>query len=68
MANALITGCSSGFGLLTAQTFARRGHQVFATARDLASTGELGSPAMPSTCRSRSFSSMCGTPPRCVPP
>ena len=34
MANVLITGCSSGFGLLTARTFARRRHRVFATARD----------------------------------
>jgi short chain dehydrogenase len=41
MANVLITGCSSGFGLLTARTFARRGDHVFATVRDRASAGEL---------------------------
>ena len=41
MANVLITGCSSGFGLLTAQTFARRCDQVFATVRDLATAGAL---------------------------
>ncbi|MEX2247918.1 MAG: SDR family oxidoreductase [Dehalococcoidia bacterium] len=31
--NVLITGCSSGFGLLSALTFARRGDTVFATMR-----------------------------------
>jgi NAD(P)-dependent dehydrogenase (short-subunit alcohol dehydrogenase family) len=31
---ALITGCSSGFGLRTAVELARRGHQVVATVRD----------------------------------
>ena len=31
----LITGCSSGFGLETALEFARRGHNVVATLRDL---------------------------------
>jgi NAD(P)-dependent dehydrogenase (short-subunit alcohol dehydrogenase family) len=41
MSNVLITGCSSGFGLLTAQTFARRGDQVFATVRDLSTAGAL---------------------------
>lgn len=41
MSNVLITGSSSGFGLLTAQTFARRGHCVFATVRDLSSATEL---------------------------
>jgi NAD(P)-dependent dehydrogenase (short-subunit alcohol dehydrogenase family) len=32
---ALITGCSSGFGLAFAAAFARHGHQVIATMRDL---------------------------------
>jgi NAD(P)-dependent dehydrogenase (short-subunit alcohol dehydrogenase family) len=41
MSNVLITGCSSGFGLLTAQTFARRGDQVFATVRDLSTVAAL---------------------------
>jgi NAD(P)-dependent dehydrogenase (short-subunit alcohol dehydrogenase family) len=41
MSNVLITGCSSGFGLLTAQTFARRGDNVFATVRDLANADAL---------------------------
>jgi len=41
VSNVLITGCSSGFGLLTAQTFARRGDQVFATVRDLSTAGDL---------------------------
>lgn len=30
----LITGCGSGFGLLTAHTLAQRGYRVFATLRD----------------------------------
>jgi NAD(P)-dependent dehydrogenase (short-subunit alcohol dehydrogenase family) len=34
MATVLITGCSSGFGLLTALHFARRGHRVVATMRN----------------------------------
>lgn len=34
MANVVITGCSSGFGLLSAVEFARDGHRVFATMRD----------------------------------
>ena len=33
MANVLITGCSSGFGLLSALEFARRGDTVFASMR-----------------------------------
>lgn len=38
---ALITGTSSGFGLLTAITLARRGYKVIATMRDLSRKGEL---------------------------
>jgi NAD(P)-dependent dehydrogenase (short-subunit alcohol dehydrogenase family) len=34
---ALITGASSGFGRLTAEALARRGFQIFATMRDIAS-------------------------------
>ena len=41
MANVLITGCGSGFGLLTAEKFARAGHRVFATVRDVGRAGEL---------------------------
>src|SRR5262249_9364288 len=41
METVLVTGCSSGFGLLTAATFARRGARVFATMRNLAKAGEL---------------------------
>jgi NAD(P)-dependent dehydrogenase (short-subunit alcohol dehydrogenase family) len=41
MANVLITGCSSGFGLLTAQRFARAGHRVFATVRDPARAADV---------------------------
>lgn len=37
----LITGCSSGFGLLTAARLAARGHQVIATMRDLKKSGPL---------------------------
>ena len=33
MANVFITGCSSGFGLLTALRFARAGDRVVATMR-----------------------------------
>src|SRR6185295_6420910 len=41
MANVLITGCSSGFGLLTALEFARKGDHVFATMRNMAKAGAL---------------------------
>ncbi|MDP2654183.1 MAG: SDR family oxidoreductase [Candidatus Omnitrophota bacterium] len=37
----LITGCSSGFGLLTAARLASKGHQVIATVRDLNKSGAL---------------------------
>ena len=35
MKNIILTGTSSGFGLLTAQTLARQGHTVFATMRNV---------------------------------
>jgi NAD(P)-dependent dehydrogenase (short-subunit alcohol dehydrogenase family) len=38
---ALITGCSSGFGLLTAVTLAQRGWRVIATMRDLSRSEKL---------------------------
>lgn len=38
---ALVTGCSSGFGLLTAVELARRNHHVVATMRDPAKAGPL---------------------------
>jgi NAD(P)-dependent dehydrogenase (short-subunit alcohol dehydrogenase family) len=41
MSNVLITGCSSGFGLLAALEFARRGDTVFATMRDTSKDGDL---------------------------
>jgi NAD(P)-dependent dehydrogenase (short-subunit alcohol dehydrogenase family) len=41
MANVLITGCSSGFGLLAALEFARRGDRVVATMRDLSKAAKL---------------------------
>jgi NAD(P)-dependent dehydrogenase (short-subunit alcohol dehydrogenase family) len=41
MATVLVTGCSSGFGLLTAQRFARAGHRVFATVRNPARAADL---------------------------
>jgi NAD(P)-dependent dehydrogenase (short-subunit alcohol dehydrogenase family) len=37
----LVTGCSSGFGLLTAVLFAERGHHVVATMRDTTKAGQL---------------------------
>ena len=39
--NVLITGASSGFGLLTSVTLARRGWHVLATMRDLSRRGRL---------------------------
>jgi NAD(P)-dependent dehydrogenase (short-subunit alcohol dehydrogenase family) len=41
MRKILITGCSSGFGLLTALQFARNGDHVIATMRDVAKSGAL---------------------------
>lgn len=41
MASVLVTGCSSGFGKLTALAFARHGHTVFATMRDAAAAGPM---------------------------
>lgn len=41
MAVVLITGCSSGFGLLTALAFARDGDTVYATMRNLSRSTEL---------------------------
>ncbi len=41
MPTALVTGCSSGFGLRTAVELARRGHDVVATLRDPARDGAL---------------------------
>lgn len=41
MASVLVTGCSSGFGKLTALLFARHGHTVIATMRDLARAGPM---------------------------
>jgi NAD(P)-dependent dehydrogenase (short-subunit alcohol dehydrogenase family) len=43
--NVLITGCSSGFGLLTAVTLAGQGHRVFATMRDPAKRAALDTAA-----------------------
>ena len=45
MANVLITGCSSGFGLLAALEFARRGDNVFATMRNVSKAGPLNEAA-----------------------
>ncbi|MEX2245666.1 MAG: SDR family oxidoreductase [Dehalococcoidia bacterium] len=41
MSVVLVTGCSSGFGKLTAIAFARRGDTVFATMRDPSKDGAL---------------------------
>ena len=41
MSNVLVTGCSSGFGYLASLGFARQGHTVFATMRNLAKAGPL---------------------------
>jgi NAD(P)-dependent dehydrogenase (short-subunit alcohol dehydrogenase family) len=41
MAVVVITGCSSGFGLVTALAFARRGDRVWATMRNPADAGDL---------------------------
>jgi NAD(P)-dependent dehydrogenase (short-subunit alcohol dehydrogenase family) len=41
MAIVLITGCSSGFGLLAALEFARKGDRVFASMRDTSKSGGL---------------------------
>ncbi|SDJ08428.1 SDR family NAD(P)-dependent oxidoreductase [Alteribacillus bidgolensis] len=37
----LITGCSSGFGLLSALAFGRKGYRVYATMRNLSKSEEL---------------------------
>ncbi|WP_260984472.1 SDR family oxidoreductase [Paenibacillus xylanexedens] len=42
---ALITGTSSGFGMLTAITLAKQGYRVMATMRDLSRKGELANRA-----------------------
>jgi NAD(P)-dependent dehydrogenase (short-subunit alcohol dehydrogenase family) len=53
MATVLITGCSSGFGLLTALEFARRGHRVVATmrnpSRDVTLSGAVRDERLPVT-------------------
>ncbi|MCX7169899.1 MAG: SDR family NAD(P)-dependent oxidoreductase [Proteobacteria bacterium] len=41
----LVSGCSSGFGLLIAVAAARKGHRVFATMRNLAARSALDSAA-----------------------
>ncbi len=41
MAVVVITGCSSGFGMVTALEFARRGDSVYATMRNTAKAGPL---------------------------
>jgi NAD(P)-dependent dehydrogenase (short-subunit alcohol dehydrogenase family) len=41
MASVLITGCNSGFGFHASLSFARQGHDVFATVRNLDRAGPL---------------------------
>jgi NAD(P)-dependent dehydrogenase (short-subunit alcohol dehydrogenase family) len=41
MKNIILTGSSSGFGLLTAQTLAKQGHTVFATMRNVNTTNAV---------------------------
>src|SRR5438552_1675392 len=41
MPTTLITGCSTGFGFETALYFARKGHRVVATMRNLGKSGPL---------------------------
>src|SRR5512141_2304549 len=41
MAVVLVTGCSSGFGMLAAIEFARRGDMVYASMRDTLKSGPL---------------------------
>ncbi len=45
MSTVVITGCSTGFGKLAALTFARHGHTVFASMRNLGKAGPLESAA-----------------------
>ena len=45
MASVLVTGCSSGFGKLTALLFGRHGHTVFATMRDTDKAGPMAAMA-----------------------
>jgi NAD(P)-dependent dehydrogenase (short-subunit alcohol dehydrogenase family)/Tfp pilus assembly protein PilF len=51
----LITGCSSGFGLLTAVRLAARGHLVWATMRDLSKKSSLESAIFPVPSTSQGF-------------
>ena len=45
MARILVTGSNSGFGLLSALTLARQGHDVIATMRDPGKSADLESAA-----------------------